>query len=425
MQVFLAIAIFVITYILIVSEHFHQTLLVLLGGFLLVSLRIIDQAEAIHSIDFNTIGLLTGMMIVVEIVKETGFFQYLAIKACKLAGGRPMLILVYISIITAIASALLDNVTTILIVLPLILVVTDTLEISPIPFLVSQIIISNIGGTATLIGDPPNILIGSATGLGFNDFIVNMAPIAIVIAIVTLIILCIIYHKDLKTTPEIQEKIMQFTPRKLLQSFWVIKRSLFVLMLIFTGFLVHKQMGLEPATIALGGASLLLVLTELDPKKALRDVEWSTIFFIMGMFVLVAGIEKVGAISFLAGKLIAFSKGDLPTLSIMVVWLGGICSAFLDNIPFIVTMIPMIKQIGATTAINTDALWWALALGGCLGGNGTLFGAAANVAAVGLYRNAGKKFSWMEFFKVGFPLTLISLVMATIYVYLVILPKYQ
>ncbi|MFH1428567.1 MAG: ArsB/NhaD family transporter [Candidatus Margulisiibacteriota bacterium] len=421
MDVFLAIFIFVVTYILIVSEHFHQTLLVLLGGVLMVGLGIIDQTEAIKAVDFNTIGLLVGMMIVVEIVKETGIFQYLAIQAAKLAKGHPMLILIYISLITAVASAMLDNVTTILIVLPLILVVTDTLEISPIPFLISQIIISNIGGTATLIGDPPNILIGSATGLGFNDFLVNMAPVSIVIALVSIVILCVIYRKDLKTTPEIQEKIMQFNPSKLLQSYSIIKRSLFVLLLIFIGFMTHKQLNLEAATIALGGASLLLVLTELDPKKALRDVEWSTIYFITGMFVLVAGIEKVGVISFLANQLIDLSQGSLSFLTFLVIWLGGLCSAFLDNIPFIVTMIPMIKQVGTATTMNIEPLWWALALGGCLGGNGTLFGAAANVAAVGLYRNAGKKFSWMDFFRVGFPLTLVSLTIATIYVFIFIL----
>ena len=417
MQVYIALCIFVVTYTLIVSEKVHQTLAVILGGVLMVILGILNEADAVTAIDFNTIGLLIGMMITVEIVKETGLFQYLAIRTAKLARGNPKLILIYLSIVTAVASAFLDNVTTILIILPLVLVIADTLDLKLIPFLMSQIIIANIGGTATLIGDPPNILIGSATGLGFNDFLINMAPVSIFIAITTIGLLCFIYRKDLVQTEEASKRLAQFDARKILGDMKMVKRSIFVLSLIMLGFILHKPLHIEVSTIALGGASLLMLLTKNNVSLTLEKVEWATIYFIIGMFILVSGLEKVGVITYLADKVILFSQGNMQILSVILIWFGGIASAFLGNIPFVVTMIPMFKQIIASSnIINPNPLWWALALGCCLGGNGTMFGSAANVAAIGIYRSSSKKFSWLEYFVVAFPITIFTLVIATAYI---------
>jgi len=415
-QLIIALSIFVIAYVLIISERIHQTVAALFSGVLMILLGIIHQEAAIEAIDFNTLGLLVGMMVIVEIVKETGIFQYMAIKAAKLAHGNPLRILIYLSLVTAVASAFLDNVTTILIVLPLTFIIADTLDISPVPFLISEILLANIGGAATLIGDPPNILIGSAANLGFNDFILTLTPVIVVITVVSLIILSFVYRKSLQVSPEVQQRIMDFAPRKLLENMTRVKRSLAVLAITMVGFVFHQQLGFEAATIALGGAGLLLILTQEHPSKVLKEVEWTTIFFIIGIFILVAGIEKVGVLEYIGQQLLSVAQGNMYLLALFIIWVGGIGAAFFSNIPFVVTMIPIVHHIGSATGMSIDPLWWSLALGCCLGGNGTILGAAANVAAVSIYRNSGKKFAWVDFFKLGFPITLVSLAISTIYV---------
>jgi len=417
MATILTLIIFIATYILIISEKVHQTVASMFGGILLILLGIMHQEEAISSIDFNTLGLLVGMMIIIEIIKGTGLFQYLAIKAAKIAKGKPITILIYLSIVTAIASAFLDNVTTILMVLPLTFIIADTLGVSSVPFLMSQILISNIGGASTLIGDPPNILIGSAAKFGFNDFIFNVSPVVIFVAIVTITIFYFIYRKELVVPLEVQQRILEFSPSKLLENLKMIKRSVFVLGITIIGFVFHQQFSLEAATVALGGAGLLLIITNEHPAKILKEVEWPTIFFVIGIFVLVSGIEKVGIIEMLSNYLIKIVAGDISVLTIIILWVGGIGSAFLGNIPFVVTMIPVVKHIEVQTGLSVDPLWWALALGSCLGGNGNLFGSAANIAAVNIYKNSGKNFSFLDFFKVGFPIMLVSLGISTIYIY--------
>ncbi|MFC1478055.1 SLC13 family permease [Candidatus Margulisiibacteriota bacterium] len=414
----IALTIFVVAYIVIITERLNQTVVTLFAGALMIILGVIHQETAIEAIDFNTLGLLLGMMIIVEIIKGTGVFQYIAIKSAKLAKGNPVLILVYISIITAVASAFLDNVTTILIVLPLTFIIADTLEITPVPFLMSEILLSNIGGAATLIGDPPNILIGSAAGLGFNDFIITLAPLVMIIGVTVIFLLNRIYGKKFKVAPEVQQRIMDFSPSKLLENMKMVKRSFFVLSVTLLLFIFHQPLNLEAATVALGGAGLLLILTKINPTDILKEVEWTTIFFIMGIFVLVAGLERVGIIDFLGTTLVFLAGGNIYLLALVFIWVAGIGAAFFGAIPLVVTMIPIVQHIGFTTGIPVLPLWWSLALGACLGGNGTILGSAANVAAVGIYQNSGKRFTWLEFFRIGFPITILSLLIATVYVFM-------
>lgn len=411
----MAILIFTVTYVIIMTEKINRTSIALLGAVLLLIFNVIKQEEAIHHIDFNTIGLLIGMMIIVNIMKRSGIFEYMAIKAAKAAKGDPWKIIFFFSIITALSSAFLDNVTTILLIVPITLVITDTLELDPIPFLVPMILIANIGGTATLIGDPPNIMIGSATGLGFLDFITNLTPIVIVIFITTIFILKKLYKSKLHVIEEKKLKIMSLNENLAIKDKALVIKSLIVLFITILGFIFHQSFGYESATIALLGAALLLLISRMNPEEILLEVEWPTIFFFMALFILVGGLDEVGVIDFLASKLLAVTKGDLFLTTMFILWGAAIASAFLDNIPFVATMIPLIKSIAAMTSMNIIPLWWALALGACLGGNGTLVGASANVIVSGMLEKHGNKLSFIEYMKVGLPLMLVSILFASIY----------
>ena len=302
------ITIFLVIYGIIISEKINRTAISLFGAIVMIILGILNQEQAIEHIDFNTIGLLVGMMIIVNILKRTGVFEYLAIRAAKKAKGDPWKILVLFAIITAFSSAFLDNVTTILLIVPVTLVITDTLDTNPIPFMFTEILIANIGGTATLIGDPPNIMIGSATGLGFVDFIVNLAPVIIVISVATLFLLKLIYKDFLKATDENKQKIMKMDESITIKDKLLLKKSLIVLFLTILGFMVHAQFHLESATVALGGAALLLVISKIDPEEILFEVEWTTIFFFMGLFILVGSLVEVGVIDNLAKKSLSLLK---------------------------------------------------------------------------------------------------------------------
>jgi len=348
-------------------------------------------------------------------MKKTGIFQYIAIIAAKKAKGNPWKIIFIFSIITAISSALLDNVTTILLIVPITLVITDTLEANPIPFLIPLILVANIGGTATLIGDPPNIMIGSATGLGFMDFIVNMTPIAIVIFIVTMMILKLIYKDSLTATDEQKERIMNLDESLAIKDFLLLKKSLTVLSLTILGFTLHQALGYHSATIALLGAALLLLMSKIDPEEVFLEIEWPTIFFFTALFVLVGGLESVGVLDFLAEKLLLLTHGDLKVTVIVILWTAAIASAFLDNIPFVATMIPIIKSIAAISTFDIGPLWWALALGACLGGNGTLIGASANLIVSGMLEKRGQKIGFIKYMKVGFPIMIVSIMISTVY----------
>jgi len=419
-QAILAIAIFLVTYALIVSEKLHRTIVAMVGGIAMVAVGVIGQEAAIHHVDFNTIGLLIGMMILVSITGQTGVFKYLAIKAAKVAGGHPVKILVYLSLITAVLSALLDNVTTVMLIVPVTFSIARQLNVNPVPYLLSEVIASNIGGTATLIGDPPNIMIGSAVKeLTFMEFIYNLAPIALVILLVTVALLVLIYRKKLKADPEKQRAIMALNEHEELKDRGLLIKSLSALTLTIIGFGLHQALHLESATVALAGAFLLLLLTgEHHLEKALERVEWTTIFFFVGLFVLVAGLIETGVISQLANEAVLATGGDLTSMALLILWMSAIASAFVDNIPFVATMIPMIQEMGSLGITDLEPLWWSLALGACLGGNGTIIGASANVIVIGLAAKEGQKITFMQFLKLGFPLMILSVIISTVYVYL-------
>ncbi len=412
------ITIFIVIYGIIISEKINRTAISLFGAVMMIVIGILNQKAAIKHIDFNTIGLLVGMMIIVNILKRTGIFEYLAIAAAKKANGDPWKILVLFSIITALSSAFLDNVTTILLVVPVTLVITDTLKTNPLPFMYTEILIANIGGTATLIGDPPNIMIGSATGLSFVDFIVNLSPVVIVITIVVLFLLKLIYKDFMKTTEENKLKIMTMDESIAIKDKVLLKKSLVVLFLTISGFMVHSLFNLESATVALAGAALLLVLSKIDPEEIFFEIEWSTIFFFIGLFILVGSLVEVGVIDTLAVKMLELTKGNLFVTTIAILWVSAIASAFLDNIPFVATMIPLIQSMTASGQLDATPLWWALALGACLGGNGTIIGASANVIVTGIMAKEGKPISFMGFMRIGFPMMIVSIIISTIYLIL-------
>lgn len=417
-----AIVIFLVAYVLIISEKIHRTVIALAGAILLILFQVISQETAFHHIDFNTIGLLTGMMLLVGIVSQTGLFTYLSIWSAKKVNAEPIKILVVIGILTAVASALLDNVTTVLLVVPVVFSITKLLGISPMPYLFTVILTSNIGGTATLIGDPPNIMIGSAVKeLTFAAFVNNLAAISFFILAVTLVLLVLFYRKGLVTTEELKTKMMALDERKQIKDVLLLKKSLFVLFLTIAGFSVHQVFHLESATVALSGALLLLLMTyansEHELERIFHKVEWLTIFFFVGLFVLVSGLIETGVISLLAKDMLQLTAGKPVATAMVILWLSALASAFVDNIPFVATMIPMIKEMGIMGVTNIETLWWSLALGACLGGNGTLIGASANVIVAGLAAQEGYTISFMKYFKVAFPLMLLSIVISSVYIY--------
>lgn len=419
-QAILAIGIFLVTYAFIISEKIHRTIVAMSGGILMVLFGIVTQEQAIEHIDFNTLGLLIGMMILVTITAQTGVFKFMAIKAAKAAKGDPLRILIYLSFITALASAFLDNVTTVLLIVPVTFSIARQLQVNPLPYLVSQILASNIGGTATLIGDPPNIMIGSAVPeLDFLAFMTNLAPIAFLVLLATNLCFIFIYRKGLHTTPELKAKLMDLNEKDEINDTKLLRKSLSVMGLTILGFIMHGALHLDSATVALTGAFLLLLLTgEHYLEDALNKVEWNTIFFFIGLFVLVSGLVQTGVIARLAEVAIGLTGGDSLNTSILILWLSAIASAFIDNIPFVATMIPMIQEMGSLGITDLEPLWWSLALGACLGGNGTLIGASANVIVAGLAAKEGHHISFLGFMKVAFPLMILSIVMAHAYVYL-------
>jgi Na+/H+ antiporter NhaD/arsenite permease-like protein len=419
----IAVIIFLMAYALIISEKIHRTVTALAGAVLLILFQVISQETAFHHIDFNTIGLLIGMMIMVSIVGQTGLFNYLAIWAAKKVNADPVKLLVSLAILTAVSSALLDNVTTVLLMTPVIFSITAQLKVPPIPYLITEIIASNIGGTATLIGDPPNIMIGSAVKeLTFAAFVNNLALISCFILAITLAILVLIYRNRLKTTEELKAKVMELDEKKQLEDIPLLKKSLFVLSITIGAFCFHQILHLESATVALSGAVLLLIMTyaqsEHELERIFHKIEWLTIFFFVGLFILVSGLVETGIISVLAQDLMNLTEGNSVATAMVILWLSAIASAFVDNIPFVATMIPLIKEMGTMGAANLEPLWWSLALGACLGGNGTLIGASANVIVVGLAAQNGHPISFMKYFKVAFPLMVLSIVISSIYIYL-------
>ncbi|EPY2307112.1 ArsB/NhaD family transporter [Clostridium sporogenes] len=407
--------IFIIVYALIISEKVNRVVASLGGAAIMLILKLITQEKAFLKIDFNTIGLLVGMMIIVNITKRTGVFEYIAIKAAKFSKGNPIKILILFSVLTAILSGLLDNVTTVLLIVPVTLVITKTLEIDPIPFLMCEIFASNIGGTATLIGDPPNLMIGSAAGLSFLDFVKNLAPVIIVILVVTLLGIRQLYKNSMKTSEEDKKKIMALDESKAIRDISLMKKCLTVLFLTLVGFLTHSYLGFESATIAIAGSAILLAISKIEPDEILQETEWGTIFFFIGLFIMTGVLEDVGIMEVLAQKTLSLTQGNLVMTGIFVLWISAIASAFIDNIPFVATMIPLIKAMGTMGGMNIAPLWWALSLGACLGGNGTMIGASANLVVIGIAEKSGYKISFKDYFKLGFPVMLVSIIICTAY----------
>ena len=413
-----SIVVFLITYAVIISEKVHRMVVAMAGGLLMILLGFLTQETAIKDdIDFNTLGLLTGMMILVTITRRTGVFEAIAVWSAVLTKGEPLRLLALLSVITAIASALLDNVTTVLLIVPVTLTLTDKLQVNPVPYLISEIIASNIGGTATLIGDPPNIMIGSAVGLSFNDFIFHLAPIAFLVLLVTIGLLLFIYRKDLEVDEESRQALLKLNYKEEIKDWQLLRKSLWVLGLTILGFALHGVLHLESAVIALSGAILLMILSSEEPEDILLHVEWPTIFFFTGLFVLVGGLKATGVIGHLASWSLEITHGNVMGTSLLVLWVSAIASAFIDNIPFVATMIPMLQEMGQLSGLNLEPVWWSLALGACLGGNGTLIGASANVIVAGIAEKNGIGLSFRQFMKIAFPLMLVSILLSHIYIY--------
>ena len=417
-QIIFATAVFLICYAIIISEKIHRTVVALLGGMLVIIGGVINQEQAIEAIDFNTIGLLVGMMVIVGIARNSGLFEYLAVRAAKQSKGDPVKIMISLTLITALLSALLDNVTTVLLIVPITFSIAKSLEISPMPILFAEVLASNIGGTSTLIGDPPNIMIGSATGLGFMDFVVNLAPVIVVILLVTVYLLKLIYRKQLVTRSELKANIMRMDPNSEIKDSVLLKKSLSIIGLVIFGFFIHQYVHLESATIALTGAALLLLITRDDPEHALGAVEWPVLFFFAGLFILVGALEHVGVIEWVALAGLKLTGGELLPTGMLILWLSAIASAFVDNIPFVATMIPLIEDMGRLGGIaDLNPLWWSLSLGACLGGNGTIIGASANVVVAGMAEKQGFHWTFVGFMKVAFHLMIVSILISTVYLY--------
>lgn len=417
-----AIVIFVVAYALIISEKVHRTIVGLFGAMLMILFGIIDQEVAVHHIDFNTLGLLMGMMIIVNITSETGLFNFLAIWAAQKVKAQPIALLVVLSTITMVCSALLDNVTTVLLTVPITFSITSQLKVDVMPYLISQILASNIGGTATLIGDPPNIMIGSAVGLDFMAFVENLTLISIIIFILVQFILIGLYHKELHTQPELQDKIMRLPAGAQITDHALLRKCLAVIFLTITFFVLHGNLGLESATVALSGAGLLLLLTATRDEgaivKVLSKIEWPAIFFFGGLFILVGALVETGVIRMLAAEAIKATGGNVEATAILILWMSAFASAFIDNIPFVATLIPLIQNMGQMGLSNLDPMWWSLALGACLGGNGTLIGASANVVVASMSAQRGRPISFLGFMKVAFPVMVFTIIVSNIYVYI-------
>lgn len=430
----IATAIFVIAYAVIVSEKIHKAIVAVLGAALMIILKILHQHEAFHveefGVDWNVIFLLISMMLIVNLMRPTGIFEYIAIKSAKLGKGKPFRIMAIFAVVTAILSALLDNITTVLLITPVTIFIADALEVDPIPYLISCALASNIGGTATLIGDPPNIMIASKAQLTFMDFIYHLAPIVVIMMVFYIFAIKIIWDRKLKTREELKERIMEMDEREAIKDPVMLKKSLFVLGIVLTGFVFHGVLHFQPATVALFGAGLLLLLSKIrDPHHILAEIEWPTIFFFIGLFIIVGGVVKVGLIKWMSVKVLDITQGNLFATSMVVMWFSAFASAIIDNIPYVATMNPLVidmaKQLwpnlsGIQLLHHPDLmpLWWSLALGACLGGNGTAIGASANVLIVGMAEKAGKRISFIKFMAYGMPIMILTVIISTIYVWL-------
>jgi len=414
----IAVATFLIVLAIIASEKMHRTNIALLGAAIVVLfVGDFSQEQAIESIDFNTIGLLTGMMILVYLTQQTGVYDFVAIRAGQLSGGKSFAVTMSLAGITALLSAFLDNLTTILLIAPITFLLADALDIEAVPLLIIEVIASNIGGTATLIGDPPNIIIAGATGLSFNAFIANLAPVVIVTFAAVIPLLYLFFRRRLHVDERNRRAIMELNAVASIRDSAELRRTGPVLLATVLAFFAHQALHIEPATVALSGAAVGLLVTRIDLEEALSSIEWTTLFFFVSLFVMVGALEATGAIDHVADAVKEITGGERTAELIGITWVAALGSGVVDNIPFTTAMIPVVKELQASAGTQgDDAYWWALALGACFGGNATMIAAAANVAAAGMAERAGTPIGFLAFLKVGLPATILSIAIATGYI---------
>ena len=413
----IAVVIFVVTMAAIMTEKLHRTVAAVTGSLLLILTGVLTVESGLSYVDMNTLGVLIGMMLFVSVVKNSGLFEYIAIRAAKAAKGHPWRLMVLFVLITAILSAFLDNVTTVLLIGPMTLAITNMLKVNPVPFFMTQIMTSNIGGTATLIGDPPNIMIGSAAGLSFTDFITNTGVAVLFVLAATLLCFYFIYGRKLQVDPEAMSSILLLDERKSIKDRPLLIKSVVMILLVVVGFVFHDQLHLESCTIALTAAAVMLLIGHQDVEEIVSRVEWTTILFFGGLFIVVGGLQETGIIQLLANGLMSLTEGHMTLTILLILWVSAIISSFLDNIPFVATLIPLILTM-QSNGVDVTPLWWAVSLGACLGGNGTLIGASANVVLSGISTRHGFPITFASYFKVGFPLMLVSVAISTVFLLL-------
>ena len=422
MQMTLAIIVFIVAYVFIASEKISKIAIVLAGAAAMVIIGATDADKAFYShetgIDWNVIFLLLGMMIIVGIIHKTGLFEFLAISAIKKSSGSPKVALVYLMILTAIASAILDNVTTILLAIPMTLIVTKHLKVSPIPFILAEVFVSNIGGAATLVGDPPNIIIASKADLSFNAFLVHMAPMVILVLLVVIPMIVFLFRKELVNAPADRDAVMKLQAHDFLKDVILLKKSLGVLTLVMIAFVLHSFLHLEPSIVALFGAGVLVAISGLKPRDYVQDVEWSTLIFFSGLFIMVGGLVGSGALAELSAFLKDLFAGNTQLAALSILSISAVLSGVIDNIPYVTAMSPVISDLSVGLVGRQEhVLWWSLAFGADFGGNATIIGASANVVAIGLAAKAGIHISFWKFAKYGVLVTAVSIAMVYPYIY--------
>lgn len=409
-----AVAVFLVVILLIITERVHRTAAAMAGAMVLILTGVMSADKALSYIDFNTIGVLVGMMIFVAIVRRSGMFEYIAVRAAKAVHGDPWKIMVAFTLITAVLSAILDNVTTVLLVGPMSIAIARMLKIDPVPFLMGQILASNVGGTATLIGDPPNIMIGSAAHLSFMDFLDNTGFAVLFILAVLILLMKIVYEKKIELGTVDTGAIEKLDPSKSITNRALMKKGIIVLICVIVGFMFHDKLGIESSVIALTAAAVMLIIGREDVNEAIQDVEWTTILFFMSLFVVVGGLTETGIIKELASKIIDATNGHPMVTMLVLLWASALLSSILDNIPFVATLIPLILAMQAD-GIDVTSFWWAISLGACLGGNGTMIGASANVVLSDISTKHGYPITFKSYLKVGMPFMLLSIVISTVF----------
>ncbi|MDD6700798.1 ArsB/NhaD family transporter [Mogibacterium kristiansenii] len=410
----IAVAVFLIVILLIISERVHRTAAAMAGAMVLILTGVMSADKALSYIDFNTIGVLVGMMIFVAIVRRSGMFEYIAVRAAKAVHGDPWKIMVAFTLITAVLSAILDNVTTVLLVGPMSIAIARMLKIDPVPFLMGQILASNVGGTATLIGDPPNIMIGSAAHLSFMDFLENTGFAVLFILAVLILLMKIVYEKKIEMGTVDTSAIEKLDPSKSITNRALMRKGIIVLICVIVGFMFHDKLGIESSVIALTAAAVMLIIGREDVNEAIQDVEWTTILFFMSLFVVVGGLTETGIIKELASKIINATDGHPMVTMLVLLWASALLSSILDNIPFVATLIPLILAMQAD-GMDVTSFWWAISLGACLGGNGTMIGASANVVLSDISTKHGYPITFKSYLKVGMPFMLLSIVISTVF----------